>query len=82
MALTYKEQGRWDEAEELMLEALEASRTMLGDERPDTWSIKGNLAIIYRNQMRLADAENLEVQLLEARKQILGDEHPDTLQGK
>jgi Tetratricopeptide repeat len=58
---------------------MEASKSILGPEHPNTLTSMANLASTYGNQGRLAEAEKLEVQVLETRKSALGPEHPDTL---
>jgi tetratricopeptide (TPR) repeat protein len=72
-------QGRWTEAEKLGVDALEASKRVLGVEHPDTLTRMANLALTYSNQGRLAKAEKLGVDVLETSKRVLGVEHPDTL---
>ncbi|CAF9922484.1 MAG: hypothetical protein ALECFALPRED_002096 [Alectoria fallacina] len=90
-----KNEGRWDEAEELEVQVMETSLRVLGQEHPDTLSSMASLASTYRNQGRWNEAEKLEVQVMETRrwneaeklevqviktrKRVLGQEHPDTL---
>ncbi|KAF1814281.1 HET-domain-containing protein [Eremomyces bilateralis CBS 781.70] len=74
LASTYRNQGRWDAAEEL-----ETRKTKLGADHPDTLTSIANLASTYRNQGRWDAAEELEVQVMETRKTKLGADHPDTL---
>ncbi|KAF1807874.1 hypothetical protein P152DRAFT_383950, partial [Eremomyces bilateralis CBS 781.70] len=47
LASTYRNQGRWKEAEEL-----ETSSRVLGAEHPDTLTSMANLASTYRKQGR------------------------------
>ena len=79
LALTFWNQGRWKEAEELEFQVMETSLRVLGQEHPDTLTSIANLALTYRDQERRKEAEALEVQVMEIRKRILGQEHPDTL---
>jgi tetratricopeptide (TPR) repeat protein len=79
LASTYRNQGRWKEAEELEVQAMETSLRVLGQEHPDTLSSMANLAATYRNQERWKEAEKLFMQVMETRKRVLGQEHPDTL---
>ena len=79
LASTYRNQGRWKEAEELFVQVMETSSRVLGLEHPDTLTSMANLASTYRNQGRWKEAEELEVQVMETRKRVLGLEHPDTL---
>ncbi|ERF69453.1 hypothetical protein EPUS_07857 [Endocarpon pusillum Z07020] len=79
LALTYTGQGRWKEAEELVVQVMETRKRVLGQEHPDTLTIMANLALTYSNQGRWKEAEELEMQVMETRKRVLGQEHPDTL---
>jgi tetratricopeptide (TPR) repeat protein len=72
-------EGRWVEAEELLVQALEKSITVLGAEHPDTLNSMGGLAVTYWNQGRWTEAEELQVQVMEKNTRALGPEHPDTL---
>ncbi|KXX75211.1 Kinesin light chain [Madurella mycetomatis] len=75
-------QGRWKDAEEYFMQAINIQKEVLGDEWPDTLTSMGNLALMYWNQGRWKEAEILEVQVMELRRRILGDEHLDTLTSK
>ncbi|KAF4631143.1 hypothetical protein G7Y89_g6995 [Cudoniella acicularis] len=61
LALTYWNQGRWKEAEELNLQVIETRKRVLGQEHPDTLATIANLASTYRNQGRLKEAEELDL---------------------
>ena len=50
-------QGKLDEAEPYLVEALEVSRRVLGDEHPDTLVSIKNLARLFRVQGKYAEAE-------------------------
>jgi tetratricopeptide (TPR) repeat protein len=71
--------GRYNEAEKLLLEEAETNKRVLGEEHPQTLTSMGNLASTYTNQGRWKEAEELEVQVLETKKRVLGEEHPETL---
>ncbi|KAL4735683.1 purine and uridine phosphorylase [Aspergillus similis] len=77
LASTYRDQGRWKEAEELGLQVMEVRGRVLGPEHPST--LMGNLASTYWNQGRWKEAEELGVQVMEANRRVLGPEHPSTL---
>jgi tetratricopeptide (TPR) repeat protein len=79
LALTYRNQGRWKEAEELEFQVTGTRKRELGKEHPLTLMSMDNLASTYHIQGRWKEAEELEVQVLETRTRIFGDEHPDTL---
>ena len=79
LALTYRNQGQWKEAEQLDVQVLETRKRDLGEEHPDTLTSMANLASTYGNQGRWKEAEQLEVQVSETTKRVLGEEHPFTL---
>ena len=59
LALTFYNQGRLKEAEELNMQAMEMRKRVLGEEHPDKMTSFGNPASRYRNQARLKEAEEL-----------------------
>uniref|UniRef100_L2FX48 Kinesin light n=1 Tax=Colletotrichum fructicola (strain Nara gc5) TaxID=1213859 RepID=L2FX48_COLFN len=62
LASTYREQGRWKEAEELQVQVMETSKVVCGMAHPGTYSIMGDLAATYYRQERWAEAEELYLQ--------------------
>ncbi|KAJ5313221.1 1-3-beta-glucanosyltransferase gel2 [Penicillium atrosanguineum] len=66
-------------AEQLVVQAMEARNTKLGEDHPDMLISMNNLASTYMKQGRWEEAEQLEVQVMETRKTKLGEDHPDTL---
>ncbi|THC96058.1 hypothetical protein EYZ11_004479 [Aspergillus tanneri] len=70
--------GRYKEAEKLLLQVMEIQKQVLRPEHPDTLTSMANLASTYWNQGRWTETDELEVQAMEARKQVLGPEHADT----
>jgi Tetratricopeptide repeat len=79
LASTYRNQGRWKEAEELEVQLMKTSKRVLGAEHPNTLTSMANLASTYRKQDRWKEAEELKVQMIEMRKRVLGEKHPATL---
>ena len=79
LALTYTNQGRWEEAEETQVQVMETFKTKFGADHPDTLTSINNLGLTYTNQGRWEEAEELFVQVMETRKSKLGAHHPDTL---
>jgi tetratricopeptide (TPR) repeat protein len=71
--------GRYDEAETMYKEVLEASEKQLGTDHPDTLTAMNNLARAYASQGRYDDAESLHKQALDGREKRLGAAHPDKL---
>jgi hypothetical protein len=61
--MTVHEDGRWREAKDLFVQAMETRKRVLGEEHPSTLTSIANLASTYGNQGRWKEAE----------------EHPDTL---
>jgi hypothetical protein len=61
LALTYGNQGRWEEAEELDVEVMETRKKKLGADHLDTLTGMNNLALIYWSQDRWKEAEELFV---------------------
>ncbi|CAI7654014.1 unnamed protein product [Penicillium manginii] len=80
LARTYREQGQWEEAEQLEVQVMETCKRKLGQDNPDTlWSIH-ELALTYRSQGRWEKAEQLFVQVIETRKKLGQDsDDPGTL---
>ncbi|MEL6556322.1 MAG: tetratricopeptide repeat protein [Cyanobacteria bacterium J06621_11] len=72
------EQGRYDEAEPLLQQAVEIRQTELGKHHPSTASSLNNLALLYVSQGRYDEAEPLLQQAVEIRQTELGNRHLDT----
>ncbi|USP74363.1 hypothetical protein yc1106_01637 [Curvularia clavata] len=77
--MLYLDEGRWKEAEELLVQVMEMRNKVLGEEHLDTLTSMSNLASNYRYKDRWDDAEKLEIQVMEIRKAKLGADHPNTL---
>jgi len=78
-ALVMRENGDWNNAEQLDSQVMDMRKKLLGAEHPDTLTSMANLAVTYWNQGRWKEAEQLGVQVTDIRKKLLGEEHPDTL---
>ena len=65
LASTYRDQGRWNEAEQLQVQVMDMSKKLLGPEHPDSLNSMGNLANTYRYQGKWNEAEQLEVQVMD-----------------
>ena len=61
-----------------MLEAVETSKRVRGDDHPDTHGSTNNLAVLYMSQGRYDEAEPLMLEVLETSRRVLGDDHPYT----
>jgi tetratricopeptide (TPR) repeat protein len=78
-AATLFSDGRYEEAEELQVQVMQARKRVFTDEHPDTLRSMGNLAATYSKQGRWKEAEELQVQVMQTSKRVFTDEHPDTL---
>ncbi|KAK2734188.1 Kinesin light chain 5, partial [Colletotrichum kahawae] len=92
LASTYRNQGRWKEAEELEVRVIEMRKRVLREEHPSTLMSMANLALTTKadgrrrrssltfwKQGRWKEAEELNVRVIETRKRVLREEHPSTL---
>ncbi|KAF2132449.1 hypothetical protein P153DRAFT_335387 [Dothidotthia symphoricarpi CBS 119687] len=77
LAATYSGQGRWDAAEELEVQVLEARRKKPGTDHPDTLINMNNLASTWKSQGRDAEAICLMRECVQLKQQVLGADHPD-----
>ena len=78
-AQVMRENGDWNNAEQLENQVMDMRKKLLGAEHPDTLASMGDLASIYCNQGRWNEAEQLHIQVIDMTKKLLGAEHPDTL---
>ncbi|KAJ5660390.1 hypothetical protein N7507_006841 [Penicillium longicatenatum] len=79
LATAYYVEGRWQEAEQLFLEVIEASKLKFGEDDPFTLSNITNLAATYRKQGQWNKAEKLQLRIMETNKAVLGENHLETL---
>jgi tetratricopeptide (TPR) repeat protein len=59
LAIVYRNQGRYEEAERLYRRALEGREEKLGPKHPDTLTTVEGLAGVYRSQGRYEEADGL-----------------------
>ncbi|KAK0628281.1 hypothetical protein B0T17DRAFT_460439, partial [Bombardia bombarda] len=83
LASTYRNQGRWAEAESLDLQVMEIRKIVirlrvLGPEHPDTLTGINNLACTWKGQGR-HDALDLMRHCVQLSQQVLGPHHPHTM---
>ena len=79
LALIYENQGRYEESEVLLYDALEISRKNLGPENHHAFAAMNNLANVYQSQGKHEKAATLYKECLEMMKLKLKPDHPDTL---
>ena len=80
LALLYDSQGRYNDAEPLLLQSLDIRKRQLSNDHPDVATSLNNLAQLYYSQGRYNDAEPLLLQSLDIRKRQLGNDHPHVAQ--
>ena len=78
LASTYRNQGRWKEAEELFVQVMETFKRVLGQEHPDTLTSIANLAMTYMSQGRRTEAKELQIEAVNRLWTTLGEDHPST----
>ena len=77
LAVLYRAQGRYAEAEPLSKRVLAILEKALGPEHPDVATGQNNLAVLYQAQGRYAEAEPLYKRALAISEKALGLEHLD-----
>jgi hypothetical protein len=78
LASTYRNQGRWCEAEQLDVRVMETRKTVLGAEHPSTLTSMADLASTYLKQKRWIEAEELLEVAVKGHRRVFGPSHPDT----
>lgn len=79
LALLYKSQGRYSEAEPLYLQAVEIDRRSLPQNHPSLATLFNNLALLDQSQGRYSEAEPLSLQSVEILRSKLPENHPNIL---
>jgi tetratricopeptide (TPR) repeat protein len=77
LALLYRHQGNYVEAEPLLRQALSIREKALGLDHPDVATSLNNLAKLYYIQGRFMEAESLYERARAIRENALGPNHPD-----
>jgi tetratricopeptide (TPR) repeat protein len=73
LASTYRDQGRWSDAERLQVQVVEAKKKKLGEEHSDTLASMSDLGSLYYEQGRREEAKKLLEQLVEPFRAKRGD---------
>ncbi|KAK4652643.1 hypothetical protein QC762_0075260 [Podospora pseudocomata] len=76
---SFRNLGKYKEAEQMHRQELQLREKVLGKEHPDTLTSMDNLAIVLDSQGKYEEAERMHRQALQLREKVLGKEHPDTL---
>jgi serine/threonine protein kinase/Flp pilus assembly protein TadD len=80
LAVLYTKQKKYEDADRLFDEVLEARKRKLGDDHPDTLESKNDLAMLYKEQGRYEEAEKYLLEAVRGRLSKLGDKHPQTIE--
>ncbi|KAK4449603.1 HET-domain-containing protein [Podospora aff. communis PSN243] len=79
LASVLQHQGRYVEAEELLVQMVEMFRAAVGADHAWTLNVMLNLSDLYSTIGRDAEAESLDAQVMEAGERALGADNPVTL---
>uniref|UniRef100_A0A8C2CL51 Kinesin light chain n=1 Tax=Cyprinus carpio TaxID=7962 RepID=A0A8C2CL51_CYPCA len=77
LALMYRDQRKYKEANRLLIDALSIREKTLGKDHPAVEATLNNLAVLYRKRGQYREAEPLCRRALEIREKSLGKDHPD-----
>ncbi|XP_055542755.1 kinesin light chain-like [Wyeomyia smithii] len=77
LALVYRDQRKFDEAEGLLKEALAIREKSLGETHPAVAATLNNLTVLHGKRGKYREAEQFCKRALEIREQVLGEHHPD-----
>lgn len=79
LASSYFEQGKYEPAEEIMVEVVDA-RKKIGREHPQTLESMSFLSRIYARRSKWNEADAYQQEIVDTRKRTLGAGHPLTLE--
>ena len=79
MGQVYGNLGLYVRARELLTQALDIRRRVLGPSDPQTLTSMDDLVLNLNREGHYRDAEKLQRETLELRRRVVGPEHPDTL---
>jgi tetratricopeptide (TPR) repeat protein len=74
-----RDQGEYEQAEEMNRRALAGSEKVLGVDHPSALTSVGNLAGVLQYQGEYKQAEEMNRRALAGYEKVLGVDHPDTL---
>ncbi|KAF3075071.1 hypothetical protein CFAM422_002863 [Trichoderma lentiforme] len=79
LSWSYERQDRWEEAQKLEIELIEAHRVIFGDEDDVTLATMDEMVRRYKNRGQWQDAEILELRIMESLKRSLGADNERTI---
>jgi serine/threonine-protein kinase len=77
LALLRRDQGRFEDAETLLQEALAIRRHEFGDDHLETALVRANLAEVAFRDGRIPEAQSVMQRVLAVRSRQRGEDHPD-----
>jgi eukaryotic-like serine/threonine-protein kinase len=77
--LVVQHQGRYAEAEQILVPTLAAARRALGPSHRTTLAAMQGVGMVYERVGKSAQAEALRRELWQTQRRLLGEEHPETL---
>jgi serine/threonine protein kinase/Tfp pilus assembly protein PilF len=80
LAVLYTKQKKYEKAEQLFHEALEARKLKLGDDHPATLETINDFGVLRIQQQQYEEAEKYLLEAVEGRLSKLGDKHPHTIE--
>ncbi|MGD1701782.1 tetratricopeptide repeat protein [Dapis sp. BLCC M229] len=78
LALLYKSQGKYNDAELLYRQAIEINKITLPENHPELAQVLNNLGVLLNVQGRYEEAESLLAEALRMRKHLFGELHLNT----
>src|SRR5271154_3522108 len=76
LATVLRDQGKYEQAEEMFRQALRLRETVLGKEHPDILTSMSNLAYVLSNRKRFSEANALYQRVLNGYGKTLASDHP------
>ncbi|CAK8711535.1 hypothetical protein GCAAIG_00825 [Candidatus Electronema halotolerans] len=80
LALLHRNQGKYEDAEPLHLQAVTVKEKFLGKEHPDVAEALNDLAVLYRREGKYKEAEPLYLRALAVKEKVFGEDHPSVAQ--
>jgi tetratricopeptide (TPR) repeat protein len=78
LAALYRDEGKYEQAEQLLTRVLAVRRRVLGEQHPHTLITMDFLAKVYASEGKYSEARALYTKVLDMRLRVLGKDHPDT----
>jgi hypothetical protein len=79
LAVAYRLEGRWEEAEQLFVQVMETRKTKLGADHPSTLTSMANLAFTWESTGQHTKAIDLLRTCVVKQQRALGPAHPHTV---